>query len=79
MPKFIVKCQQYVEEVAEVEVEAETYQDAVKQVIDDDFDVDWSDGNDSYEPEVYLVTEGGVTVWDRNWTVDPDHGEDDPQ
>ncbi len=67
--KFIVKCQQYVEEVCEIEVEADTYQQAVEQVMNEDLmvDADWQDGTDSYEPEIYLVVdEKGATVWDRN-------------
>jgi hypothetical protein len=69
MPKFTVKCQCYVEEVAEIEVEADSYQQAVQQVMNEDLmvDADWQDGTDSYEPEIYLVVDDkGKTVWDRN-------------
>ena len=69
MPKFTVRCQCYVEEIAEIEVEADTYQQAVQQVMNEDLmvDADWQDGSDSYEPEIYLVVdEKGTTVWDRN-------------
>jgi len=67
--KFTVKCQQYVEVVCEIEVEADTYQQAVQQVMDEDLmvEADWQDGSDYYEPEIYLVVdEKGTTVWDRN-------------
>jgi len=69
MPKFTVKCQCYVEEVAEIELEADSYQQAVQQVMNEDLmvDADWQDGTDSYEPEIYLVVDDkGKTVWDRN-------------
>jgi hypothetical protein len=69
MPKFIVKCQQYVEETAEIEVEADTPEAARQLVLDQDLmmDADWQDGSDSYEAEIYLVVdEENNTVWDRN-------------
>lgn len=69
MPKFTVKLQQYVEEVAEIEVEADTPEAARQLVLDQDLmvDADWQDGSDSYEAEIYLVVdEENNTVWDRN-------------
>jgi len=72
MPKFIVFCQQYVEQVATIEVEADSYEQAVEQVMNNDLMVTalWVEGDDMYEPEIYLVKDDkDETVWDRN---DPD-------
>jgi hypothetical protein len=73
MTKFTVVIQQYVQEVASIEVEAETPEAAaakVKKMIDDETEeidfADWEDGDDVLdEPEVCEVKnpEGRAVFW----------------
>lgn len=67
MPKFKVQMQQYVEQLATIEIEAEdekTARDIAKQIA---FQAVWTDGDDSYEVDVYAVEDDqGRVVWERS-------------
>ena len=59
MPKYMVHAEQWVLELAEMEVEADNEDDA-KEVAEDQGDWEWSDGDDSKDFEmtkVVLVTD----------------------
>ena len=53
MPMFMITHEQWVQEIAVIEVEADTAEDALRQALADedehlnDGDLDWADGNDS--------------------------------
>ena len=51
MPRFLVTAKQFVEEIGEVEIEAEDVEDAMQSVGDQD-DWDWQDGDEIREFEV---------------------------
>jgi hypothetical protein len=58
MPKYTVHVRQWVEELAQVEVEADSPEEAaakVEQADENDIDIDWYDGNDSSELEIVHV------------------------
>lgn len=69
MPKFKVHVRQFVEELAELEIEAEDAESAVTkaQSLMDDFAVDtWEDGSDIRDEEVYCVRDAaGDVVWEN--------------
>lgn len=69
MPKFRVCLQQYIERVAAVEVEADTPEQA-KEIgwarVACPPGVEWEDGDDASEIEVYAVLDtDGEVVWGR--------------
>lgn len=55
MPKFKVYLQQYVEEVAEMIVEASTPQEATQLALERACEAEWSEGSDSYAARVWHV------------------------
>lgn len=71
MPKFKVHVQQYVEETATIEVEAEdagmAAQVARKMMRSDEADdIEWGDGDDVIHQDIYAVHDGnGNVVWER--------------
>lgn len=76
MAKFTVKMHQYVEEVAEVEVEADSPEEAVElaETMAREGDVDWSDGGDIVfgaaaevgRPSYSVEDAKGKEVWMRD-------------
>lgn len=69
MPRFKVCVQQYVEETAEIEIDADTPEEAMrkgeKMLADGDVD-SWGAGDDITDREVYAVLDaGGGMVWER--------------
>ena len=68
MPVYRVLCQQYVEQIAEIEVEADSPAEARQKVLDNDLMVPddiWRPSDDAYEPDIYAVAEGTKLVWER--------------
>lgn len=63
MKTFTVKLTQYVEEVCEIEVEAATKDEAEsivadsikRNMLDDEYDLDWSDGDGIHEDGVEIT------------------------
>ena len=69
MPKYKVLLTRMVEMVAEVEIEADDPQDAIKDVLDNDPGVTatWLEGDWCEDVECYAVhNEAGVQVYDWN-------------
>jgi hypothetical protein len=72
MPKYRVLVQQYVEQVGEFEIEADTLEDAEDKASMADlyFAVrdgsGWREGDDCYKAEMYaIMDESGDLVWER--------------
>lgn len=70
MPKFKVHVQQYVEEVATVEIDAETAEEAVAKVEQGVWsgaiEPDWRDGDDAQRAEAYSAHDAkDNVVWQR--------------
>lgn len=68
MAKFKVCIQQYVEMIAEIEVEAETPEAALRLAYDADPGVTavWEHGDDALDVEAWCVLDAkGETVWER--------------
>lgn len=66
MPKFKVHLQQYVEEVATMEIDAPDEKTARDIAKDRACEADWSDGNDADPAEVYAVhDENDNLIWER--------------
>lgn len=66
MAKFTVCLQQYVEQTAEVVVEAETPEDAIDEAYSVADTAKWKPGDDAYDVDAYLVqNEADETVWER--------------
>lgn len=55
MPKFKVLLHQYVQEIAEMEIEAATAQEARDIALKDASEAIWQEGDDSYSVECYGV------------------------
>lgn len=65
-PLFKVLVQQYVEETAEIEVRANTIEEARDIALKLAPEADWEDGNDSYAAAVYAVkNEDDQIIWER--------------
>jgi len=65
MAKFKVFLHQYVEEVAVMEIEAADATSARDMALNRAPEADWTAGDDSYSPEVYLVTDqNNECVWE---------------
>lgn len=66
MPKFKVYLQQYVEEIAVMQIEA-TDEDEARAIAKTKApEADWQDGGDSHSVDVYQVADaGGKIVWSR--------------
>ena len=60
MPKFRVKISQYVQEIAEIEIDAENEDAAKKEAITNypEYDPDWQDGYDSEFGHVIEILPG---------------------
>lgn len=62
MAKFTVRLIQFVEEVCEIEVEADSIKDAQMQIedsisrymLDEEYDLDWSDGSATHDDGVTI-------------------------
>ena len=65
MPKYKVYLQQYVEQIAEVEVEADDPDEAIWLATKNTSLIDWSEGDDAYDAEAYAVYANGMLVWER--------------
>jgi hypothetical protein len=69
MAKFKVCVQQYVEETAVLEIDAETPEDAVaigRQMLSDGDIDNWGDGDDTMHQDVYVVLDANRDiVWER--------------
>jgi len=66
MPKFKVHLQQYVEEVATIEVEADSIEEARAKALLEGPMASWEDGEDSYSVSAYAVHDDkGELVWER--------------
>lgn len=67
MPKFILHLEQYVQEVATIEVEADSFEEAKTMYENDEVDEDvfWEDGNDSDGAELVKITQKGEMIWER--------------
>lgn len=65
MPKYRVCLQQYVEQIAVVEVEAETPEKAKALALDDADKATWTAGDDAYDVDCYAVMRGADIVWER--------------
>jgi hypothetical protein len=69
MKKFKVHVQQYVEETATVEIEADTVEEAVDiahRMLRNGEVEDWSDGDDTINSDVYAaMDEDGELAWER--------------
>ena len=76
MPKFTVQLQQYVEEMANVEIEAETLDEAIDtaEKMHDAGEVDnWEDGwdvirglaTDCADPALRVFDHTGAKIWER--------------
>ena len=64
MPTFKVYVTQWVEEVASIEVDANTVEEAIEIAMDEDFD--WRDGTTSFLPEATKVRDAdGKVVWKK--------------
>lgn len=73
MPRFKVCVQQFVEEIAEIEVEADTPENAARQVDEAlnsyDYDEpDWRDGDDVQNRRIYAIRdEHDNEIWKAIW------------
>ena len=66
MPKYTVLLQQYVENLARMEVEANSPEDARNIALNRASEALWTAGEDAYDPEVYIVKdENNHEVWNR--------------
>ncbi|MBB4017597.1 hypothetical protein GGR16_002631 [Chelatococcus caeni] len=66
MPKFKVQLQQYVEQVAEIEVEAPDHEEARRLALLRAESAEWQPGDDAYSADAYSVLdEHGRLVWER--------------
>jgi hypothetical protein len=64
--KYTVLLQQYVENLARMEVEAETPEQARDIALREAHTAVWVGGTDAYDPDVYLVRDAtGADVWER--------------
>ena len=64
MPKFTVYLQQYVEQTASLEIEADSAEEARDKALSNAPSADWDLGDDAYAAEVYRIEEI-KTVWER--------------
>ena len=74
MPTFKVYARQWVEEIGEAEIEADTRNEALRMAEEEDPDWDWSDGNDVQDFEVT-----GAEQLDGDDEPDEDEPEDEPE
>lgn len=64
MPKYKVFLHQYSEEIAEVEVEADSVAEAADLGVEESSDADWSDGDQTIGLSAYeVLDENGKVVW----------------
>jgi hypothetical protein len=67
MPKFKVFLQQYVEQVAVLEIEADDPQEARDLALNRASEANWQDGDDMYAADVYCVKDmNNNEVWERD-------------
>jgi len=63
--KYRVLLQQYVEQVASMEIEADTPEDAKDEALLRGAEADWGPGDDAMDVECYAVMDGADMVWER--------------
>ncbi len=65
MPKFTVHLEQYVQEVATIEVEADNIEAAISLAFEERHEADWCDGEGSRDMQAYRVENAtGEVVWE---------------
>ena len=70
LTRYKVYVQQYVEQVTEIEIDAETPEHAIDRVLSYDgeyiVNATWEPGDDCYDADVYMVKDSeGNEVWER--------------
>jgi len=63
--KYRVLLQQYVEQVATIEIEADTPEAAKDEALLRGAEADWGAGDDAMDVECYAVMDGADMVWER--------------
>ncbi len=63
--KYRVLLQQYVEQTASIEIEADTPEDAKDIALNRAAEAEWGPGDDAYDVDCYAVMDGAGIVWER--------------